>query len=255
MRYPIVLLDVGGTLVGPRQSFGTIYARVLGELGVERPAHVFDRSLKETMEEMERRVPAGRDRYRQFPGGEVGYWQEFARVAIGKAVRGGDGGAPPGVDDDVARQALARLRETFRRREAWEIFADVVPALERLRDSGVRLGVVSNWDSRLPQLLRMLDLADYFETVTVSHLEGIEKPDPSIFERTLERMGADPEQALYVGDRPEIDLEGARAAGLDAVMVDRQGRLGPGFATVRDLGALPEIARSGLRTPPAAPGP
>lgn len=239
MRYPLVLVDVGGTLVGPRESFGSIYARVLGELGVERPVTVLERSLRQAMEEMERRVLPGKDRYRQFADGELGYWREFARLAISRAVDG-DG------DAELADRALGRLRDTFRRKESWEIYDDVPPALDALRGAGVRLGVVSNWDSRLPDLLRMLGLASYFETIVVSHLEGLEKPDPVIFERALERMGGRAEQALYVGDRPEIDLEGARAAGMDAVIVDRIGRLGSGPTVIADFGRLPAIARDGL---------
>lgn len=234
-----MLVDVGGTLVGPRESFGAIYARVLGELGLVRPVLMLERSLREAMSELERRVPPGTDRYRQFADGEIGYWREFARLAIGRLL---DGDGDPGL----AERALGRLRDTFRRREAWEIYDDVVPALDALRRNGVRLGVVSNWDSRLPDLLRMLGLAEYFETIVVSHLEGLEKPDPAIFERALERMGGRARQALYVGDRPEVDLVGARAAGMDAVIVDRSGRLDPGKAVIADLGRLPAIARDGL---------
>jgi len=110
-------------------------------------------------------------------------------------------------------------------------------------DDGVRLAVVSNWDSRLPQVLEMLELTAYFEQVAVSHLEGVEKPDPQIFHRVLERMDIGPQGAVHVGDVPELDLDGARAAGIDGVLVDRKGKIDASLKTLDDLSTLPQIAR------------
>jgi putative hydrolase of the HAD superfamily len=144
---------------------------------------------------------------------------------------------------------LDALRNAFRHREAWEVFDDVVPTLEALRTDGVRLGVVSNWDSRLPSVLERLGLAAFFGTITVSSVEGVEKPDPRIFERALGRLGASAPSSIYVGDLPEIDLEGARAAGLFGVLVDRDGRLDPSLGAMPDLRGLPAIVRHGRGSP------
>jgi len=131
--------------------------------------------------------------------------------------------------------------------DSWRVADDVRPALETLRRDGVRLAVVSNWDSRLPRLLATLGLDGYFETLGVSALEGCEKPDPALFRAVLRRLGADPAQALHVGDVPELDLAGARAAGVDALLIDREGRAGtPAIRTLRDL---PHVARHGLPGP------
>jgi len=96
----------------------------------------------------------------------------------------------------------------------------------------------------------MLDLAAYFDEVVVSHLEGIEKPDPRIFRRVLERLAMRPEDAVYVGDVPELDLVGARAAGIDAVLIDRKGRIDAALCPLDDLSALPSIASGELVWPP-----
>jgi putative hydrolase of the HAD superfamily len=82
--------------------------------------------------------------------------------------------------------------------------------------------VVSNWDRRLPEILSSLDLESYFTVVTVSSLEGLEKPAPEIFWRTLERLGVRPEEALHVGDSLREDYQGASQAGLASVLVDRR---------------------------------
>ena len=153
------------------------------------------------------------------------------------------GGAP--VDIEVAREALVRLREAFRERSAWEVFADVIPALDSLARDGARLGIVSNWDSRLPEVLDLLELSSRFEVVGVSHLEGVEKPNPVLFHRVLQRMGARPHEALHVGDVPGLDLAGARAAGVDAVLIDRKG-VSDVRGRLTDLSTLPLIARDGI---------
>ncbi len=243
MRYPFVLFDAGGTLFGPRGSFGATYAEVLLPMGLDLPAAGVERELREVWKEMSGIMPRGIDRYGYFEGGEDGYWLRFARGTIERA-------AGRQVSSSFAWDALRRLRQAFREKTAWEVFPDVMPTLALLRDQGVRMGVVSNWDSRLPGLLRTLGLAVFFDSVIVSHLEGMEKPEPELFRRALARLGGLPQQTLAVGDVPELDLAGARAAGIDGVLVDRRGRLGPEVGALPDLVPVARIVAEGL---PAGP--
>jgi len=85
--------------------------------------------------------------------------------------------------------------------------------LRQLRDRGLKLGVVANWDCALPDELERLGLAALVDTVVTSARAGVAKPDPRIFEVALSELGATAERALHVGDEP-CDEEGARAAGL-----------------------------------------
>lgn len=175
-------------------------------------------------------MPRGTDRYAFFPDGEEGYWRRFVEGVTSRV---------PGVR---AIDALGPLREAFLDPDAWEVPSDVRPALEALRAAGVRLAVVSNWDSRLPRLLASLGLAPYFDAIVVSCLEGVEKPDPELFRRALVRLRARPEEALHLGDVAELDGDGARAAGIAAILVDRRGTTPPGPGVLRDLSTLPELA-------------
>ena len=238
MRYRAVLLDVGETLIGPQQPYHVVYARVFHGLGLELPVERFAAGLSHTAEQLERRLPPGSDRFALFPGGEDEFWSHFASTTAEHA-------AGCAVEPELIERAVAQLREFFATPDAWRLFPDTVPALEALRDRGVRLGVVSNWDSRLPTVLQILGLAGYFDTVGVSHLEGMEKPSPGFFHRVLERLGAEPEEALHVGDVPELDLEGARRAGIDGLLVDRHGRLDGTHPTINDLGELSRIVLNG----------
>ena len=99
-----------------------------------------------------------------------------------------------------------------------------MPALAALRALGSPLGIVSNFDSRVLRILEGLDLARWFESVTLSSQVGATKPDRAIFARALAHHGVDAARALHVGDSPAEDCEGARAAGLRAVLIDRSGR-------------------------------
>src|SRR5262249_27089986 len=111
--------------------------------------------------------------------------------------------------------------------------------------AGTRLAVVSNWDSGLPALLSRLGLAPWFDAIVVSHLEGIEKPHPELFLRAVERLSGEPAEALHVGDMPQLDGAGARAAGIASVTGDRRSRLGAEHAALPDLLRIPAIARTG----------
>jgi HAD superfamily hydrolase (TIGR01509 family) len=112
-------------------------------------------------------------------------------------------------------------------------------AVEQLRDSGVRVAVVSNSDGSVRGSLGNAGLLDLFEFVVDSHEVGVAKPDPRIFQAATERMGVAPSNAWYVGDSVFHDVNGARAAGLSrALLVDPYG-LGP--ADVSSIGSVAEL--------------
>jgi putative hydrolase of the HAD superfamily len=130
-----------------------------------------------------------------------------------------------GVTAGPARQAaLGEVREYHARENLWEdVPGDVPGALSRFQAAGLRVVVVSNSNGRLRDLLRRLGLLEFFALVVDSFEEGLEKPDPRLFERALERAGARRESTLHVGDFFEIDVVGARAAGLQAALLDVAG--------------------------------
>ncbi len=118
------------------------------------------------------------------------------------------------------------------------LYDDVVPCLESLQSAGIKMGIVSNWDVSLHRTLERFGLAGYFDTVVASMEEGVEKPDPRIFEIALKRLGVDASEALHVGDNPMDDLRGARTAGMRAFVVDR-GPHAPGEIYLNSLLELP----------------
>lgn len=126
------------------------------------------------------------------------------------------GGVPAERLGEV-RQCLARMHGE---RHLWCTVQERTHlALQQLRAAGLRLGVVSNSDGRVEQALQSAGLRDYFDVVIDSSLVGVEKPDPRIFRVALDALGVEPAEALYVGDLYEVDVLGARAAGVDAVLL------------------------------------
>jgi putative hydrolase of the HAD superfamily len=117
---------------------------------------------------------------------------------------------------------------------------DARATLSRL--AGYRLGVVSNANGVLKRKLQRLDLFRFFDVVLDSHEEGVEKPNPEIFRRALERLGADASQAVHVGDVENIDVAGALAAGITPIFLARPGAPASDRAlTIRSLSELPGL--------------
>lgn len=130
-----------------------------------------------------------------------------------------------GVPLDAATDAaLQDLHAYHQRSNLWEhVYDDVLPALEALRSAGLRLVVVSNANGTLCAHFDRLGLTGHMDCVLDSQDFGVEKPDPRLFRIALARSGADPETTVHVGDLYHVDVLGARAAGLQAVLFDRAG--------------------------------
>jgi putative hydrolase of the HAD superfamily len=120
--------------------------------------------------------------------------------------------------------ALSELHAYHMTNNLWEHVPEAVPGvLAGLREAGLRLVVVSNANGTLCQMFRRLGLEQYFTCILDSCDEGVEKPDPRLFRIALERSGADASTTIHVGDLYEIDVVGARAAGIRGVLLDEGG--------------------------------
>ncbi|MBX7192249.1 MAG: HAD family hydrolase [Sandaracinaceae bacterium] len=126
-----------------------------------------------------------------------------------------------GLGAATAREMVVPLRRAHDAFNLWRSVPSALPhALARLRAAGLRVGIVSNSEGKLPDVFARVGLGDAFEIIVDSHHEGVRKPDPEIFRRALARLRVEASRAIYLGDIPGIDVDGARAAGLDAVLVD-----------------------------------
>ena len=238
-----VLLDAGGTLIHPDRGF------LLDQLAEEG-------------------VDAEPDEYESA--------RHAADAAVGDILRSDD----PGNDETRIRTWFATLLlslglpesrleavagEIRRRHAQGRLWVWPVPGtrtmLEGLRDAGLRLAVISNADGHVTTYLENAGLADLFELILDSGLEGVEKPDPEIFRRALDRMGLAPGEAVYVGDTWHVDVTGAHRAGIPAIYLADDGRPAPeepdGVPRITSILELPTAleAVTGERTDAAGPGP
>ncbi|NYI41703.1 HAD family hydrolase [Demequina lutea] len=139
-------------------------------------------------------------------------------------------GVPVPGDD-----ALDALFEIFLRayRDAWRAFPDAAPVLTSLRMQGFRIGVLTNGgEEQQVAKLRTVGLYDLVDTVCTSEAIGVHKPDARAFEALASRLGVAPSQCFFVGDNPDHDVAGARAAGMPAALIDRYREGAEGLASV-----------------------
>jgi putative hydrolase of the HAD superfamily len=216
-----ITFDVTGTLLVPR-ALGRLYSQVLERHGVAVPAAAVEERFRQVLDEQRVVADAYRDPYCTHPRGARGFWSDV--VARVLALQG----LPP-----PSPFAVAELWERFRRADAWRVLPGVEEALHELRRRGLRLGVVANWDERLEEVLRAVGLLPCFDAVVSSSSVGWAKPHPAIFREALRRLGVEPHEALHIGDDPLRDVEGARAAGLSALLAGgRDAPLAPLLATL-----------------------
>jgi putative hydrolase of the HAD superfamily len=136
--------------------------------------------------------------------------------------------AIPGLEHDAARRAMMAALE-------FEPYPDVVPGLLALRRRGLTLVIASNWDCSLPDWLGPPGLLELVDGVVTSAEVGVAKPAPELFEGALAVAGVAAAEAVHVGDSIENDVEGARVAGIRALLVDRLGGRHEGVDAVRSL--------------------
>ena len=131
------------------------------------------------------------------------------------------------------------------RRISFNPYPESEAVLRRLREMGVGMYVVSNWDLGLAGVLEDLGWMRYFDGLVVSAVSGVEKPDPRIFEEALEASGVDRHRVVHVGNDPVTDISGAAEVGIDTVLVDRRGNVFAPEATfvIHDLSELPDVVR------------
>lgn len=220
-----VTFDVTHTLLHvPR--LGAIYSEVLGRHGAGVDPEEASRLFSTVWQELACSADPGHDRFSSHPEGERGWWLRLLeRMCELK-------GAPP-----PSRFAAAELFHRFAAAEAYEVYPEVPGVLERLRREGLKLGVISNWDHRLPGVLGHLGLAGFFDTIVYSSRAGVEKPGARIFHQALDELGVEPAAALHVGDGRLEDVEGAVAAGMLALHLTRTS----GGGDLRDLASLPDL--------------
>ena len=207
-----ILLDAAGTLMEPAEPVGQTYARIAGRFGRTADPDRLLRAFGAVFQSMPPMAfPAMA--LEELEARERGWWKTLVRKAA--------------ADADAVPEAFDAYFDTlyghYADPAAWRLYPEIVTCLAQLRERGLAVAVASNFDSRLPGILKGLGIADLAGPVIYSTAAGVAKPEPDIFHQALAALGEDPAQALHVGDGLEPDYRGARAAGLSALLLMRQG--------------------------------
>lgn len=162
-----------------------------------------------------------------------GFWQELTRDWMAQT------GIDPKSEEAIWNEAWQGLYGSQSR--VFKLFDDSLEALQAMKSKGLKIAAVSNWDYSLHRVLKLLKIDVLFDVVVASLEEGMEKPDPKIFQIALDRLGANASNTIHVGDSPLDDVQGARNAGLHAILLDRRIEATPSKTLVSDLRQLSEV--------------
>jgi putative hydrolase of the HAD superfamily len=211
-RLDAVFFDVGNTLLYAYPSVGRVCEEILLASG---RAH--------SLEEIESILPLVDEYYEDRYRSDDTFWTNDERAADVWAGMYVLLCRHLGIPESAAVPLAHEVYDAFGDAARWRAYDDVVPALVRLRASGVKVGIISNWDTRLEGILDGLGLGPLLDTVVSSAVVGLHKPDPRIFELACGRLGVEPGRSAHVGDHVYSDVLGARAAGMRPVLIDRHG--------------------------------
>ena len=206
----MVIFDAVGTLIYPDPPATVVYAQFGRRFGSKRPAESISTRFHDAIG---RQDQADRlDGLRRRSTNELREWQRWQAVVAE-------------VFDDVANadgKLFEGLWDHFSQSEHWRIFDDVVETWQALERRGMVLAVASNFDERLPTILASHEPLNGCQRIYWSAEIGYPKPSPEFFAEVARRIGAVPEEILFVGDSPVNDYQGAKTVGWNAKLLCRE---------------------------------
>ena len=223
MPIEMVFFDAGETLLRPYPSFAALFSATCKAHGVNVEIEDVDRVRRTLAPHLiELAGEAGVDKPSLMPERSFEFWGYLYRRFL----------AELGIEDEAL---VKKLFDVFSDSASYKLYDDSLPSLKALQDRGYRLGLISNFEGWLERLLIELEVGHLFDTTVISAAEGIEKPDPAIYELALERAGVGAGASVMVGDSPGNDAAPSAQVGMRPVLLDRTG-------LYRDLDAYPKIS-------------
>ncbi len=218
MKIRAVFLDAGETLLSPHPSFEELFCTTLAECGSE----VTPQDVEQVVGSLTTFTDFLRDQTGMSPWSTSAeasrqFWGLFYAQLLERL----------GVADSDQKLADA-VYGRFTSYDSYRLFEDSLPAIQALKSAGLAVGLISNFEGWLEGMLTQMGLADSFDPMIISGNEGLEKPDPAIFNLALERGRVSGSETAYVGDHLRLDVEASKAVGMTGILIDRKGRH-PGF--------------------------
>src|SRR5438093_5129970 len=204
-KFRAVLFDAAETLFTTRGSVGEIYGSIARQYGSTAPTEAIQAAFT-----------------RQFRGAgplsvkdQKRWWKDVVSRVFSEV----------GMVDNFD-QFFDQVYDRFRGSQGWVLFPETIETLTELKHSGLKLGVISNFDNRIYSVMQSLDIRHFFDTVTLSSETGYCKPDREIFDAAVQALGVPASEVLLVGDSLRDDVEAGMRVGLHAAMLDRDNHYG-----------------------------
>jgi len=219
LKFRAILFDAAETLFTTRGSVGEIYGSVAGEYGSQASVE----SIREAF-------------VRHFRGAgplsvqdQKEWWKEIVHRVFS------DVGMVENFDE-----FFDRVYDRFRDSQGWMLFPETLDVLKRLKELSLKLGIISNFDTRVYSVLESLGIRSFFDAVILSSETGYSKPDAEIFQAAIRALDVPASDILLVGDSPHDDIEPAVRLGMSALLIDRKYRHA-GKSHLRRISSLKEV--------------
>jgi putative hydrolase of the HAD superfamily len=222
MTIEAVLFDAADTLFTTRGSVGEIYGYVAREYGCTAP---FDEIQAAFVRHFRHSGPRSTQ-------DEKAWWRQVVHRVFSEV----------GMIRDFNR-FFEKVYDQFRDSRGWMLFPETLEVLRELKNRNLKLGVISNFDSRVYGVMEDLGISTFFDTVTISSETGHAKPEPQIFAAAAKALQTDPSSILLVGDSLRDDVIAGAQAGLRTVLIDRNSRYSDvsGFPKIDNLRQVPDF--------------
>ncbi len=208
----VIFFDAVGTLIGIKGSVGEAYAAIALNYGVEVAPEELDRAFRQSFATAEPLAFGNKER-EIITQQEFNWWRKVALATFKEAKVLNNF-----TDFDNFFQELYVY---FTTEKPWFIYDEVINVLDQWQQKQIPLGIISNFDTRIYKLLKLLNLEKYFSSITISSEVGAAKPESEIFRSALAKHSCQPEQAWYIGDSFIEDYQGAKQIGMEAFWLQR----------------------------------
>lgn len=209
-NYDAVFFDAANTLLYPYPSVGAVYAEVAARYGVTTTADAVQAAFRQAWTEAQ--AATGTARYGVDEPDGRRFWHALVHATFAQIA----------LPEDF-EAFFDELYWLFSQPTVWRLYPECLAVLQTLRQRGYTVGIISNWDIRLLDLLHGLGVMACVQHVSISALVGWEKPHGSIFTHALDAVGVAPARAVHVGDNLHADVHGARQAGMQPLWLRRDG--------------------------------
>jgi putative hydrolase of the HAD superfamily len=208
----VIFLDAMGTLFDLKSSVGEIYQQYALKYGVQAEAENLNNSFIESFKSAPPLAFLGTE-LKAIKEQEFSWWKNVVQTTFLKI------GLLAEFSDFTA--FFQEIYLYFATKDPWYVFSDVVSSLQRWHNQGIQLGIISNFDTRLNQILKVLDLEKFFTSITISSVAGTAKPEQNIFEIALKKHGLIAQEAWHIGDSLIEDYQGAKKAKIHSFWLNR----------------------------------